>query len=142
MGQHNLHFSDKEAAQNWSENYGGQFYDNMHSRGENGSSTNYTVTEQFDDGYCEEVIRDHNITKVFPEGLVVYHFSKGKGAVYYRDSCDRSNGYFFVSFSKNHESYNSHNYDDQTVNIPLLSFTPYTLESGGFSRNSQHKTFI
>ncbi|MGJ1360020.1 hypothetical protein ACR79K_25275 [Sphingobacterium siyangense] len=74
MGHYNLHFTDREAAQNWADNYGGQFHDNMHTRGED-SGTNFTVREEYDDDgtpFTQTVFDHHSI---------VYHPVHGIGYV-------------------------------------------------------------
>lgn len=138
MARHNLHFSDKEAAQNWAENYGGKFHDNTHTRGWKGRGTNYTVTEEFDDNDCDDDDwQDHRITEEFPHGVIVYHWKWGKGVVKYRYRCDRHNGNFIVWWEN--RSLDGYYSADDSLALEMLSFTPYDLVDGGYSRDLKHR---
>lgn len=163
MAHHNLHFTDREAARNWADNYGGRFHDNTHTRGAKGRETNYTVREEWDDDGCSCQDDAPIPETIFHDNSVVYHPFYGKGIV-----CGRhpnSNDWIQVRFvtkkTKNpnydeaeaelkRKGFGYHmeeefdyeysiltfNLDGSMVNsYQILSFKPWDFVRGGFSQD-------
>lgn len=147
MGRHNLHFSDKEAAQNWADRDGGEVIDNTGSVGWKGQSTNYTVSQHIDDSGVDNPNNWQfppkgwtcEAQKVWPQWMVVYHYEHGKGCIgIYRDEYDQCVPVHFDKYDMKLYYPNS----DDLIQLRLLSFTPYTLEEGGYSRKKEHMKFL
>ena len=153
----NFNFAHKEDAQNFVDNYGGTLYDNTHSKGGSwgqGANSNAYVVHQNDGGSIDYDENDDNsvgyhlkrlgipyersIDYLYPEYCVVYHYKYGKGRVNKRRTReDTINGWLSIKFENNVYDYDTSLYKSfsNKYELDLISYTPYTLEGGGFSKD-------
>lgn len=128
MGHHNYHFSDREAAQNWAENYGGIFHDNMHSRGDD-SGTNFTVRGS----YCDDLTP---YPTVFIHGTIVFFDDGRVGHVQGTTECKFIQVIIPNKWDKDRGYTGDFNTEDVDLENNTLSFRP-----DAFTQDPEFRTY-